>query len=42
MLYGINATFGTTIFIETASSEFLNDASSHPPAQTPARPLSTR
>jgi hypothetical protein len=41
MLYGIIATFVTTISIET-SSESLNDASSYPPAQTPATPLSTR
>jgi len=41
MLYGINATFGTLISIETAS-ESLDDVFSHPPARTPARPSSTR
>jgi len=41
MLYGINATFGTLISIETAS-ESLNDVLSRPPARTPARPSSMR
>ena len=41
MLYGINATFGTLISIET-TSESLNDVLSRPPARTLARPSSTR
>jgi len=41
MLYGINATFGTLISIET-TSESLNDVLSRPPARTPARPSSMR
>jgi hypothetical protein len=41
MLYGINATFGTLISIET-TSESLDDAPSRPPMRTPARPSSTR
>ena len=40
MLYGINATFGTTISIETASKSL--NAFQPSPAQTPARPSSTR